>query len=187
MEACTAVSASSPPLDLQALRQAAQAATPGPWHVRPQEMDDWGYVRGPGMEVVAQARAGGRFTTDDYPAHRNAGTDPFGHNAAHIAAFDPPTALALLNRLEAAEQALAAKEVGGSAAGWRPMADAPKDKTPIDVWIPDDEGGYRVTGLKCNSSGGLIDHRGCTADLLRWPTHWMPILPPPALSSGGAG
>lgn len=74
-------------LDLTKLREVAGQATPGPWEV---------HDRGIGYEV----HVGGhelnhclRETFDKW-------------DAAHIATFDPPTVLALLDRVEAAEQAL---------------------------------------------------------------------------------
>lgn len=73
-------------LDLDHLRRVAEAATPGPWE---QERDGHivceATVRG---DLVAEAS---HWTTD----------------AAHIAAFDPPTVLALIDRLEAAEAKVA--------------------------------------------------------------------------------
>jgi len=75
-------------LNLDTLRKIAEAATPGPW-----EASD----RGIGYEVhdasAYELNSGMRetFTESD---------------ATHIATFDPPTVLALLSRLEQAEQAV---------------------------------------------------------------------------------
>lgn len=79
--------------ELDRLEALAKEATPGPWAVRSQEYDDWGWVRASDLFCVALARAGGPA---DHDAHRVAGTDPYAHNAAHIAAFDPPTVLRLI-------------------------------------------------------------------------------------------
>lgn len=76
-------------LDLARLRKVAEAATPGPWEV---------YDRGIGYEVHdangCELNGGMRETFTEADAN-------------HIATFDPPTVLALLSRLEAAEQELA--------------------------------------------------------------------------------
>ncbi len=82
----------TPPLDLDALERTAQAATPGPWV---------GFGYGPSDSWV-------RITREDWP------DDPVcevGCNqsrrvadAAHIAAFNPTTALALIAELRAARE-----------------------------------------------------------------------------------
>ena len=87
------------------MKAAAERATPGPWAVRPEDHDDWGTVRGPADQFGARwhvARAySGSGCLDEYDSHRRNGTDPFGPNAAHIAAWNPENAQALLARLEA--------------------------------------------------------------------------------------
>lgn len=74
--------------NLDQLRQVAKRATPGPWVV---------YDRGIGYEVH-----------DAYGYELNGGMrETFTEaDATHIATFDPPTALALIDRAEAAEQAV---------------------------------------------------------------------------------
>lgn len=64
--------------------------TPGPWAYRPQEYDDWGYVRGPMdtdgfREFICQAKDV-RATEDDENDARRNGTDPWAANACLIAA-----------------------------------------------------------------------------------------------------
>lgn len=96
-----------PDIDTGALRKVAEAATPGPWTVK---------HHGAGGVIEAWA-----VETDDpqrdavcIDFDRDYG-DPMGGcedeaTALHIAAFDPPTVLALLDRLEAAEAKVARVE-----------------------------------------------------------------------------
>lgn len=74
------------------LRKVAEAATPGPWRAV-DDADGFTFVdRGSGrLAIVAEV----------VPSNRNRGND-----SLHIATFDPPTVLALLSRLEQAEQAV---------------------------------------------------------------------------------
>lgn len=84
-------------LDLAALRAVADVATPGPWEHNHEGLQ--------GGEVI-RAAAGrvARVYANTWPQHL-----PDCENAAFIAAFDPPTVLALLDRLEAAEARLASR------------------------------------------------------------------------------
>jgi hypothetical protein len=71
---------------LEALRT---EATPTPWAYKPQEMDDWGFIRGPADErglrwVVARSHAGHRSPFYDAGYHRANGTDPFEPNGRFI-------------------------------------------------------------------------------------------------------
>ena len=89
--------------DLNDLRKIAEAATPGSWAAEP-------YLYGVGD--------GGRIrvtSPSDDGAH-NLAEDVLPENATHIATFDPPTVLALIARLEQAEQQVA--RVREVAAGW---------------------------------------------------------------------
>lgn len=84
---------SKEPLDLAALREIASAATEGPWRVY---KDTLGALR---SEAVETAWTHGDADEDTEPV-----TDwCLPEDAAHIAAFDPQTALTLLDRLEAAD------------------------------------------------------------------------------------
>lgn len=68
-----------------------KAATPAPWLVRPREHDDWGWIRAEDGSLVAIGR-GGTFAGDYDERERHLsvcramGIDPYGHNAALIAA-----------------------------------------------------------------------------------------------------
>ncbi|WP_102157666.1 ead/Ea22-like family protein [Zhihengliuella halotolerans] len=83
-------------LDLSDLREIASAATDGPWTHQP-----YG-----GQNQNGDFSGGSLFGGDgEYLVSEVADED-----GAHIAAFDPPTALALIDRLEAAEAAVARVE-----------------------------------------------------------------------------
>lgn len=87
-------------IDLDALEATARAATPGPWHRHPHPLDDqMSDIRGP--------------INDDYDVVVYAESEP--SDAEHIAAFDPPTVLALIARLREAEACIAVVEanIGG--------------------------------------------------------------------------
>jgi len=63
---------------------------------------------------------------------------------------------------------------------WQPIETAPKDGTKFDAWVPDAFGGHRMTDLSFNARGQLRQNGLLTtADLPRWPTHWMPLPNPP--------
>lgn len=78
-----------PALDLAALTVIANGATPGPWGAEP-------YSYG-----VQDGRI--RVTSPSDSGIYNLAEDVSETDAAHIAAFDPPTVLALIARVEAAE------------------------------------------------------------------------------------
>lgn len=61
--------------------------TPGPWLYRPNELDDWGMIRG-GPEGFPLAKAlGARMADEDeLNEHRRNGTDPYEADARLIAA-----------------------------------------------------------------------------------------------------
>lgn len=64
--------------------------TPGPWKYRPQEYDDWGWVRATAADgeswLVAMARSGDYTTEEQLDEHRRNKTDPYEANARLIAA-----------------------------------------------------------------------------------------------------
>lgn len=85
--------------NLDTLRTIAEAATPGPWEVRNvTEMD------ADGVTDLAHVLASELETEDAVQA---VATGVTREDAHHIATFDPPAVLALLSRLEQAEQAVA--------------------------------------------------------------------------------
>lgn len=64
--------------------------TPTPWHYRPHQYDDWGWIRAtpePGEPIgvtVAMARSGKHEDEDALNEHRRNKTDPYGANAKFI-------------------------------------------------------------------------------------------------------
>lgn len=78
-------------VDLDALEATARAATQGEWHYRPTVL---------GMVNTTVSVDDGTHVA--YPSVCHA----LPSNATHIAAFDPPTALALIARLREAEAAI---------------------------------------------------------------------------------
>jgi len=78
--------------DLSKLRELLEAGTSAPWSYRPEEHDDWGFIRGPsrqysfgiGNPVVAIARDGG--SDSDHDEHRRNKTDPYEPNGRLIVA-----------------------------------------------------------------------------------------------------
>lgn len=67
--------------DLDRLEALLEKATATPWRYRPDQYDDWGWIRGPDRFPVAVARAGCHTSLEEEAAHRAAGTDPYGPNA----------------------------------------------------------------------------------------------------------
>lgn len=95
----------NPPADAGMLRTLLEKATPGPWYYRPQEYDDWGFIRGGepgefGLPVVAVGREV-QYSDIGHDEHRRAGTDPYGPNSELIA--EAITALPALLDLIAAQ------------------------------------------------------------------------------------
>lgn len=83
-------------------------ATQGDWEYRPDEYDDWGFIRGPeadfsfgrGRPIVAMSRDGA--DRGDHSEHRRNGTDPYEDNGRLI--VEAKNALpTLLTELEAAK------------------------------------------------------------------------------------
>lgn len=94
----------TPPLDLPgerltALRDIANAATEGPW-------DQWNPSVGESHISIAHKVAW--RSVESATSFEDDQEIPHWADATHIAAFDPPTVLALLDRAEAAERAVAA-------------------------------------------------------------------------------
>lgn len=57
--------------------------TPTPWAYRPNEHDDWGWIRDADGNLAATARDG-RVWSEDFDRYREAKTDPYEPNAAFI-------------------------------------------------------------------------------------------------------
>jgi hypothetical protein len=74
---------------IERLRELLARATPGPWAYRPQEYDDWGFIRRSETDdgwrpVVAISRAGEMGTEEALNEHRWKGTDPYRPNGELI-------------------------------------------------------------------------------------------------------
>lgn len=92
----------TPKLDLDALRKIAESATDGPWEVL---AFDSGHSRFELNCLVITEKDGDNICDMNGLARTlNDHAKDDGHaDATHIAAFDPPTVLALITRAEAAE------------------------------------------------------------------------------------
>ena len=106
-------------LNLNELRKVAEAATPGPWEVQHREGLDWlsssPHINSGDHEpgsTVRRAGAGDSAWGSTWP-HRNARAD-----ATHIATFDPPTVLALLDRVAELEAVVGRVEALCAGAWW---------------------------------------------------------------------
>lgn len=143
-------------LDLSTLRAIAEGATPGPWGRATTDGQGWAVHRG---------------------AHDTIALYCDRDNAAHIAAFNPETVLALLDRLEAAEAEafnvdadydrrgerlwrLAAK------AGWTPGNDADNDAT-AELYIADALAERDALAAKVAAATPQVAHLDLVAQQLR--------------------
>ena len=64
---------------------------------------------------------------------------------------------------------------------WMPIETAPKDGTPIDIWIPS-IGGQRLTNMRrveLSKNNVFYDPVESGLCAVRDATHWMPLPPPP--------
>lgn len=126
-------------LDLDALCAKAQAATPGPWEVRPYTGDSDPEYVGPiaGEEITTES--GDTVLTQLGCSCCDFGLEGRPEDAAHIAAFDPPTVLALIARLRAAEEVVSriptrydlAHAIARSLPGWNEDTSEPTLEGPV--------------------------------------------------------
>ncbi len=63
------------------LRSLLDKASPAPWSYRPNEFDDWGFIRDANGKLVCIARTGEDYNADE---HRRNKTDPYAANALLI-------------------------------------------------------------------------------------------------------
>ena len=108
-------------LDLTKLREIAEAATPGPWEAGITTFGD--PSDGPTHSCVREAGSGG---FDRVAASE--GCDEADLNMAHIAAFDPPTVIALIGELERLRETLATVK---AITDGTPECDKYDDKSPV--------------------------------------------------------
>lgn len=85
-------------IDTEALRRIAEAATPGPWGCRWEDAEEFWF--GQGYWTAGRFVIGG----DERDAEAKA-------DAAHVATFDPPTVLALLDRIDHIDRLVEARNV----------------------------------------------------------------------------
>ena len=90
-------------LNLDDLEATAKAATPGPWIADPPSAWDTDDVGGYLLQAAVRVKDSGSITWDDHGGEVFKPAD-----AEHIAAFDPPTVLALIARLREAEAVIEA-------------------------------------------------------------------------------
>lgn len=154
-------------IDLDALRAAAEAATPGPWEMQQDAFDNEGVPESPVTAMDGKAFVA--VTLDfgpNNPLMREA-------NALYIAAFNPQTARALLDRLRKAE----------AANKWMPIETAPKDGTHVQLYAPE----LQFVGFYAVAGWCYVAPRCPEAPTQ--PTHWKPLgaAPTSADSEGEKG
>lgn len=130
--------------NLDELRKTAEAATPGPWRWSPEE-SHWGDC-GPNLETVergpvyADGSQGALLEVIGSWGHDANGISVADEDKDFIATFDPTTVLALLNRLEQAEQKVASLEAKMDGenlrwVAWEMVENSGHLDLPIVTWI----------------------------------------------------
>lgn len=167
------------PADLAAMRARLNAATPGPWKVRPKQYDDWGWVRAADGHLVADLYSQARREKSWEPAYASqdweAGPPQIASNAEFIAHVrtDHARALDEIDRLRQAQT-------------WRDFATGkPAAGAMVLMAVPAsvDKTG-RVTAW--NVASGYIDRDGTTVfdgtyisrSYQAEPRLWMPLTVP---------
>lgn len=81
-------------------------------------------------------------------------------------------------KMESARAACDAALSAPEPQGWRPIAEAPKDETPVDLWRDGERltNMYRVQLSPTNVFYEPVEEGPC---VVRDATHFMPLLPPP--------
>ncbi len=123
------------------------------------------------LDAARRMLAATKSTHEYFEAHRHIGN--IGQCADYVAQI-----------IAEAEAAIAAAEGGG----WRPIETAPKDGTPVDLWMVfhDQRPPCRFTDCRWETMtdwrgkeyDGWFFGRGVCRTLAR-PTHWQPRPPPP--------
>lgn len=114
--------------NLNQLRKIAQNATPGPWSADVGVRGDC-VVFGPNGRFLLNAQAEPHWL--EYPGEtRSVAFDVDRRDCTHIATFDPPTVLALLDRVEAAEATIQrVRELATVAQSWASQGNMPLVRT----------------------------------------------------------
>ena len=146
-------------IDLDGLEKIAREATQREWSWRlgaAGEPDQW--CLGPGILMA------------DGPNGTPSGDSLDRANAKHIATFDPPTVLSLIQALRQGSH------------GWRTIESAPKDGTDVLTFSPRAaDYGFNPSRLNWFANGTWQK-----ANSSSWPaTHWMPLPLPPAQDGEG--
>lgn len=89
---------------IEQMLDAARKATPGTWQYRPEQFDDWGFIRAEPTEEgkgwpVAIAKHGSYLGEDGAADYRSRGADPYEFNGRHIVNCSPAAIIALLAEL----------------------------------------------------------------------------------------
>ncbi len=85
-----------------------------------------------------------------------------------------------------AEEVIRAALTAALTSIWRPIEEAPRDGTPVDLWSP--EHGGRLTNYrfrKITKDNTFFEPVNGGYTCVREPTHFMPLPAPPAAVGGG--
>lgn len=149
------------------LRALLAKATPGPWRYRPEEYDDWGFIRGGergefGFPMVAV----GRGSHNDHDEHRRNGTDPYGPNSELIvaAANALPTLLDALETQGAHEGVIEALleafapfvDIGAQKGAWGAISKKLDGMAPLTVTVTKAQMLAAITAIRALSSGKTV-------------------------------
>lgn len=58
---------------------------------------------------------------------------------------------------------------------WRSIETAPKDGTPVDLWLSAGDRGWRIADCSWSDDSGWIDAEYQRTPKMLTVTHWMPI------------
>lgn len=91
-------------MTIEQMLEAARKATPGTWRYRPEQFDDWGFIRAEPTEdgkgwPVAIAKHGSYLGEDGAADYRSRSADPCELNGRHIVNCSPAAIIALLTEL----------------------------------------------------------------------------------------
>jgi hypothetical protein len=157
------------------LRQVAEAATPGPWLAASSASSICGLpVVGPGGRMICEMTLAKPWPEQMGPSPKVAAFNAEQkRTAAHIAAFDPPTVLALLAEVTAGREALemtgckdAAELIDMANVGkslLERIADLTKAEGPFKGWMPADDPAEIVFDLVNH-----YEERPAPTDQLEW-------------------
>lgn len=114
-------------IDLEAIRAAALAATPGPWECKRAERNEYWINTGPEARLHLTKWSGMCSVYGQDDADDDMSNAVVSANAHHIATMDPQTTLALVERVEELEAALERAEDGFGVAYDHPLREETRD------------------------------------------------------------